>query len=177
MGTLSCSVEVDKTGGITVKVTNADGKIEQTLVMNGVSVELSVKSDSATSSITQTAEKVLVRCKQFEVVASETINLKSTKACTVSSSDTLAIEATKAMSLTSASKVEVSAKETLAVSGQMGVSLSSPQKVALSSQAELTFEGAMIEGKAQGMLNLESSGLATLKGNLTNVQGTLVNLG
>lgn len=177
MGAFVCSVEVDKAGGITVKVTNADGKIEQTLVMNGVSVELTVKGDSATSIITQTAEKVLVRCKQFEVVASETISLKSTKPCTLSSSDTVTIEATKAMSLTSGSKIELSAKESLVASGQMGVTLSSPKKVALSSEAQLTFEGAMIEGKAQGMLNLESSGLATLKGNLTNVQGTLVNLG
>jgi uncharacterized protein (DUF2345 family) len=177
MGAFVCSVEVDKTGGITVKVTNADGKIEQTLVMNGVSLELTVKGDSATSTITQTAEKVLVQCKQFEVAASETIELKSTKPFKLSSGDSLTIEATKAISVTSGSKVEVSAKERLVAAGQMGVSLSSPQKVVLSSQAQLTFEGAVIEGKAQGMLNLESSGLATLKGNLTNVQGTLVNLG
>jgi phage baseplate assembly protein gpV len=177
MGAFVCSVEVDKTGGITVTVTNADGKIEQTLVMNGVSVELTVKGDSATSTIIQTADKVLVRCKQFEVEASETIHLKSTKPCTLSSGDTLTIEAAKAISVTSGSKIAVSAKESLVASGQMGVSLSSPQKVVLSSQAKLSFEGAVIEGKAQGMLNLESSGLATLKGNLTNVQGALVNLG
>lgn len=177
MGALTCSVEVDKAGGITVKVTNVDGKIEQTLVMNGVSVELTVKGESASSTISQTAEKVQVRCKQFEVVASETIDLRSSKPCTLSSGDTLTIDATKAMTLTSGSKIDVSAKQALSVSGQMGISLSSPQKVALSSQAQLTFEGAMIEGKAQGMLNLESSGLATLKGSLTNVQGTLVNLG
>jgi uncharacterized protein (DUF2345 family) len=177
MSTWICSVEVDKVGGITVKVQDADGKLEQTLVMNGTKIEMTVKGDSATSIISQTAEKVTVQCKQFEVVAAETIDLKSTKACTFSSSDSLSVTAAKAMTLSSDDKVNVTAQQSLALCGQMGVTLSSPQKIALASQAQLTFEGAMVEGKAKGMLNLESSGLATFKGNLTNVQGTLVNLG
>ena len=177
MGTLVCSVEVDKVGGITVKITNPDGKIEQTLVMNGTKIELTVKGDSATSTITQTAEKVAVQCKQFEVVASETIDLKSTKAYTVSSSDCVAVKSVKAMTLSSSDKVDITAQRSMTLTGNEGVTVSSPQNIALSSKAQLALEGAMIEGKAQGMLNLESSGLATLKGNLTNVQGALVNLG
>jgi len=177
VGTLVCSVEVDKTGGITVTVTDADGKIEQTLVMNGVKIELTVKGESATSTLTQTAEKVAIKCQQFEVEAAETLTLKSTKASSWTSSDGLSVKSTKSLSLSSDDQINATAQKTIEVKGQMGVALSSLQKIALSSQGQLTFEGATIEAKSQGMLKLESSGLATLKGSITNVQGTLVNLG
>src|SRR5689334_21084087 len=92
---LVCTIEMDKTAGITVTVVNADASITQTIVMDGTKIEISVAGDSATSTITQTSEKIAIACKQFEVTADETITMTSTKASSWTSQDTFSEQSTK----------------------------------------------------------------------------------
>ncbi|WP_433936393.1 hypothetical protein AB3662_17080 [Sorangium cellulosum] len=192
MGTLVCTIEMDKAAGLTVTITNADAKITQTIKMDGTMIELKVAGDQATSVIQQVAEKVTITCKQFEVKAEETIDLSSGKASTWKSGDALTAQSAKDMTLASDADVSVSGQK-IAAEGQTEVSLSgaSTSKVSLASagatvssggklelsQAQAAMSGVQVQVKADGMMSLESSGIATLKGSLTNVQGSLINLG
>lgn len=192
MGTLVCTVEMDKNGGVTVKIDNADGKITQTITMDGTTVQIKVAGESATSTITQDAEKIAIACKVFELTAEETITVKSGKASAWTSDDTFSAKSSKAMSLESTADVSVDGQK-IVVTGKTevdlagaqsklalaaaGATLSTPAKLALEAQGQAAMSGAMAEVKASGMLSLEASGVATLKGALTNVQGNLVNLG
>ncbi len=192
MGTLVCTIEMDKAAGLTVTITNADAKITQTIKMDGTKIELKVAGDQATSIIQQVAEKITITCKQFEVKAEETIDLSSGKASTWKSGDTLTAQSAKDMALTSDANVSVSGQK-IAAEGQTEVSLSGASTSTLSlasagatvasggklelSQAQASMSGVQVQVKADGMMSLESSGIATLKGSLTNVQGSLINLG
>lgn len=192
MGKKVCTVVMDKDGGVTVTVDDADGQTTQTIAMDGTAITITVKGSSATSTITQTAEKIAISCKQFEVKADETIAMTSTKASTYKSDDTLDITSAKDMTLKSDKDVSITGanvkatgntKVSLSGGGQSTLDLSaSSAKVAstqveAAGQAKVSIKGAMVEVKADATLNAESSGIATLKGSLTNVQGSLVNLG
>lgn len=192
MGTLVCTIEMDKAAGLTVTIKNADGKITQTVKMDGTMIELKVAGESATSVIQQNSEKITITCKQFEVKAEETIDLSSGKASTWKSDDTLTVQSAKDMTLKSDANVSVSGQK-IAAEGQTEVSLSgaSTSTVSLASagatvssggklelsQSQAAMSGVQVQVKADGMMSLESSGIATLKGSMTNVQGSLVNLG
>lgn len=192
MGTLVCTIEMDKAAGLTVTIKNADANITQTIKMDGTMIELKVAGESATSIIHQDSEKISITCKQFEVTAEETISMSSGQASTWTSDDTLTVESAKDMSLSSDANVSVSGQK-IAATGDTEVSLSgaSTSTVSLASagatvssggklelsQAQAAMSGVQVQVKADGMMSLESSGIATLKGSLTNVQGSLVNLG
>jgi hypothetical protein len=192
MGTLVCTIEMDKAAGLTVTIANADGKITQTVKMDGTMIELKVAGDQATSVIQQVADKITITCKQFEVKAEETIALSSGKASTWKSGDALTVQSAKDMTLSSDANVSVSGQK-ISAEGQTEVSLTgaSTSKLSLASagatvssggklelsQAQAAMSGVQVQVKADGMMSLESSGVATLKGSLTNVQGNLVNLG
>ncbi len=192
MGTLVCTIEMDKRDGLTVTIQNDDGKITQTIKMDGTKIELKVKGDQATSVITQTQEKVSVTCKQFEVKAEETVSISSGKASTYKSDDTTTIQSQKDMTVKSSADLKASAQN-ITGTGQVSVKLTGAStskvaleaagatvagtKVSLEGQAQLAGKAPMVEVKADGMMSLESSGICTLKGALTNVQGNLVNLG
>jgi hypothetical protein len=144
MATLVCTVELDKAAGLTVTIENPSGSTTQTIKVNGTTIELKVEGPSGASTFTQSAEKIALVCKQFEVTAEQTISLKSTGASTWHSDQSLALDA--------------------------------PQKVSLATQGTLSLAGTQATVKADAVLQLESSGAATLKGQLTNVQGSLVNI-
>jgi hypothetical protein len=192
VGKLVCTVELDKVAGITVTVQNDDDSITQTVAMNGTSITLTVKGSDATSTITQTSTTVSVACNVFEVTAAETITMKSTKASTYQSDDTMTVKSAKDMTITSdkdisesGTNVSVTGNTKIALSGggQSTVDLtSSAAKIAslevdASGTSKVSVSGAQVEIKADATLNAESTGTATLKGSLTNVQGQLVNLG
>lgn len=138
MGTLVCTIEMDKAAGITVTVANADASITQTIKMNGTSIVTTVAGSAATSTITQDQSKISIACKQFEVTAEETITLSSTQASTYKSGAALTVQSAAGMTLKSDATVAV---------------------------------------KANASLSAEASGVTTLKGSVTNVQGNLVNVG
>ena len=153
MGTLVCTVELDKVAGLTVTIANADASTTQTVKMNGLTIELKVAGPAATSTITQSAEKVAIVCKQFEVTAQETIALKSVAASTWHSDESIALDALQ--------KLSASTPGTLSLEGTQTATLSSIAATV----------------KADAELKLTSSAMATLKGALTNVQGDLVLIG
>ena len=60
------AIEVDKTLGTTVKVVNTDGKIEQSIAMNGTLVTITCKDtgdSTKTSTITMATDKISIACK------------------------------------------------------------------------------------------------------------------
>jgi hypothetical protein len=192
MGTLVCTIEMDKAAGLTVTIANADAKITQTIKMDGTMIQLKVAGEQATSIIQQDSEKITITCKQFEVKAEETIDLASGKASTWKSDDTLTAQSAKDMTLKSDANVSVSGQK-IAAEGKTEVSLSGASSSTISlasagatvssggklelSQSQAAMSGVQVQVKANGMMSLEASGIATLKGSMTNVQGSLVNLG
>ena len=182
MGTLICTIEMDKNDGLTVTIKG--DSITQTVKMNGTTIELKVVGDDGTSVITQSATKVSIACKQFEVKAEETVSISSGKASTYKSSTTLAVESAQAMTLKSDAEIEGKGQKGMALEGAEGKldltlsggKLSGPT-VELAGQATLKGKAPQVKMNSDAMMSLESSGLCTLKGSLTNVQGSLVNLG
>ena len=78
MSTLICTVEMSKSAGVTIKVTDSDGKVTQTVTMDGTTMTLKVADSSNTSTITQKEDSVTIKCKSFKVDA-ETVFVKSSK--------------------------------------------------------------------------------------------------
>lgn len=200
MGTLVCTVELDKEKGVTVKVENADDQITQTVVMDGTSITITVKGSEETSTYVQKQDSVVITCKDFTVDATGTLTLKSAKESKWTSDDVLSVESTKDMSLTSKAKFTLESTKDTSVKSNAKVAMEAAQdfdikgmktsfvasggenkiegltlKMAGKTQAELA--SAMIKVKADGQLGLESSGMAELKGSMTMVGGQLVKLG
>ena len=197
MGTLVCRIELDKMTGAKVTIENEESKITQTIHMDGTQILTKVQGEQATSTIVQVADAITVTVKNFTVDA-ETITLKSSKASQWTSQDTLDIKSTKAMTVKSDAtqafeaaqdatykgmNVGIKAQSGLtgegvntALKGTASLKGEAPQ-VELKATASAKMEGAMVEIKAQGMLTAESSGMTTLKGSLTSVEGSLVKLG
>lgn len=200
MGKLVCTVELDKEKGVTVMVENADGKITQTMVMDGTSITITVKGDQETSTYVQKQDSVTITCKDFTVDATGTLTLKSQKESSWASQDILKLESTKDMTFTSSAKLTQSATQDAKLSSNAKVAVEAAQALDLKGlQTSLTASGgenkiegltlkmsgktqaelssAMTKVAAQGKLGLESSGVAELKGSMTTVGGALVKLG
>lgn len=199
MGKLVCTIELDKEKGITVKVEDPDGQITQTITMDAKSITTEMKNSSATSTVVQKAESVTVTCQDFTVDA-DTVTLKSKKVSKWTSQDTLTLESTKDMTFTSSAKLTQSATQDAKLSSSAKVTIEATSDLAMQGmKASLTATGgeAKMEGltikltgqsqaemsapmakvSAQGSLALESTGIANLKGSMTNVEGSLVKLG
>jgi hypothetical protein len=198
MSTLVCRIELDKDKGITLTVENKDGQITQTAVMNGESITFTSKGEQETSTITQKPDSVVIKCKDF-TLETETITCKSTKDTLHQSDQKFDIKSTQDMTLTSKAKltekaasdanlsgmkVTVSAKDKAEISG-LNTAVKATTKMEMegltlaikgTGQAEME-GGASLKVSSKGMLNLESTGVTTLKGSMTNIQGTLVKLG
>ena len=78
MGALVCRIDLNKAGGITITVENADAEIVQTAVLDGTSITLTCEGSDAASMITQDAESISIKCNDFTVDA-ETITLQSSR--------------------------------------------------------------------------------------------------
>lgn len=199
MATLICTIELDKEKGLTVKVEDPDGKLSQTVTLDGQTITLEAKSDSDTSTVVQKADAITITCKSFTLDA-ETIAVKSKKDSTWKSEQKLELESTKDMALTSGAKLTQKATGDFALSSDANVEVKATSKLALegaqgqisAKSGDLKQEGVNLkfEGKAQaelaapiiklaakGQLGLESSGVAELKGSMTSVSGSLVKLG
>ena len=188
MGTLVCRIELNKTSGITVTVNNEDGKIVQTMVMDGTSITTTCKGDKETSTITQKQDSIAIKCKDFSIDA-ETINCKSSKTTKHESKDTFDIISTKDMSLKSSANTNIKATSDIKISGknitdsaQMN-SKTSATNVELSGKSKVKASGAQLELAGSGqakmsgaMIEIKASGILTVKGNLTNVEGQITNV-
>ena len=184
MAKLVCTLEMSKERGVTITVANADGKITQTLTMDGTTVTLVVKGESEESSWTQKAESIAISCKDFSLVASNSISCKAAKTATYASTDgdttitsgaKIVQEATGDVEV-SGSNIKVAAQTAASMKGTT-VEVAGTQSLALKGTVEAKLEGAKVAVKAQGQLALESSGMATLKGSMTTIGGSLIKAG
>ncbi|MET0402233.1 MAG: hypothetical protein ABW123_07500 [Cystobacter sp.] len=200
MGKLVCTVELDKEKGVTVKVENAEGKITQTVVMDGTSITLKVQGNSETSTVVQKEDSVTITCKDFTVDATGTLTLKSAKASSWASQDILKVESTQDMTFDTKAKLTQSAAQDAKLSSKANVAVEATSKLDLkgmqtslvasagdnvvdgvnlkmSGKAQAELSSPMTKVAGQGKLGLESSGIAELKGSMTTVGGALVKLG
>jgi len=199
MSKLVCRVELDKDKGIILTVENKDGKITQTAVMNGESITITSKGEQDTSTITQKPDSIAIKCKTF-TLETETITCKSTKDTLHQSEQKMTIQSTGDMTLKSSAKLTEEATSDVKISGSSKVTIAATSNaelsgsnttvsatsgkaevkglnLALSGTVEAKMDGASVKVAAKGMLNVESQGIATVKGAMTNIQGNLIKLG
>jgi hypothetical protein len=152
MGKLVCTVEMSKDAGITIKVENAGAAITQTITMDGTTLIMKVVGSGHTSTFTQNADSIAIKCKDFSIEADETITCTSGKATSHHSGDVFSLESTKDMTLTSSAKLVQSAK------------------------LDLTVSGANVKATAQSAASVKGL-TAELAGSMTTIKGTLINAG
>ena len=133
MGALLCRVELNKIGGITITVDNKDGKITHTIVLSSDSVTTTSKGESETSSITQTPEKIAMKCKTFELSA-ETISCSSSDSTSLTSGSNFSIKSDSNFNAEAATVADVKAKE-ISIEGT---------SIKLSGSAEISATGGII---------------------------------
>lgn len=199
MGDLVCTVELNVTGGITVTVHNPDGKIKQTMTLDGTTIVTKVadENDSAkTSTITQKTDEINIKVKKF-ILDAEEIECKSSKTTKHTSQDTFDIQSTKDCTIKSDAKIvekatgdleaegaNVKIKATTDLKGDaMNVKLTGTTEASLKGmQLKLQGDGQgemkapMLNVKSDGMLGLEGQ-MTTLKGQMTAVQGSMITFG
>lgn len=194
---LVCKIELSQTDGITVTVINKDGNITQTAVFNGTSMVHTCKGQTDTSTITQTCDSVTVKCKNFTVDA-ETINCKSTQNTNHKAEGTFTVDSTgKAtfktsadMAVSAATNLKMTAMDfaasadnsakltsmTTTINGETKTKVSGGQ-LELSGSIDAKLNAGMVKLAAQGMMTVEGGGITTVKGQITNIQGSLVKIG
>jgi len=190
MGKLVCTIEMSKESGVSITVENADASITQTITMDGTTLILKVAGQTDTSTFTQKADSIAIKCKDFSIEADNTITCTSKKATTHKSDDTLTLQSTKDLTLTSSAKLVQSADSDLTLAGanvkataQSAASLKGLSAEVAGDQSltlkgtQVNLSGAQVAIKADAQLGAESSGVATLGGSLTTIKGTLINAG
>ena len=197
--TLICRVELNKAKGITLTVENEKGEVTQTVEMDGTVIRTTCKgtSEEETSVITQKTDGIDITCKAFQVTA-ETVTIKSSKDTLVESEQKIDVKSTKAMTLTSSDKLEATASTDLNLSGNnvsaaatskaelkgMNTDVNATQGLKLSGgtselsgQMKIDIKGApIVKVASSGVLDLEGQA-TTLKGSITTVQGSVLKLG
>lgn len=197
MATLVCKIELDKLKGATVTIENPDGKITQTVSMDGTTLTMKVEGEKATSTYVQKQDKIHITVDDL-IVDAKTISITSQKASSWKSQDVFSAQSEKDMTLKTGAKLSLTATGDAALNAQnisataktdakleaTSTSLKGSAsfkaegaEVKLIASGKAALQGAMISIHASGMLSAESSGVATLKGSITNVQGSLVHLG
>lgn len=191
MGTLVCTLEFNKTDGVTLTVDNADGGITQTVTLDGTTLTIKVDDGTDTSTITQKAGSIAIKCKDFSVEA-ETITCTADKAAKhTSKQDVIELTSQKDMTLESSAKLVQKATGNVEISGAsiqakadnaakiegMSATVSATQSLTLEGKTGATLSGLKVDVKADGMLNAEASGVATLKGSMTKIEGSLIKAG
>lgn len=173
MGTLVCRVELDKKKGIVLTVENAEGKITQTVVMDGTKITTSVKGSSETSTIIQKEDSIHIDCKAFTLNA-ETIKCISTKETLHKSGQDFEIKSTNNVNVSATNAAKYTAMnttmESTSESKVSGITLK------LSGTASAELKGPSITVEATGILDLKSSGIVNLKGTMVNIKD-IVNMG
>lgn len=173
MGTLVCRVELDKKKGIVLTVENAEGKIIQTVIMDGTKITTSVEGSSETSTITQREDSIHIECKSFTLNA-ETITCKSTKETRHESGQDFAIKSTSNVNVSATGDAKYKALNTTMESTSetkvSGITLN------LSGTASAELKAPSITLDATGIMDLKSSGIVNIKGTMVNIKD-IVNMG
>ncbi len=134
MSALLCRIELNKIGGIIITVDNKDGSITHTVVLNSDSITTTSKGDSATSTITQTPEKITMDCKTFELTA-----------------DNILCKSKEATSFSSGSSFSIKSDSDFSVKSDSATSFTSGSNVSIKSDGDTSVDGANIKlsGSAQ----------------------------
>lgn len=183
-GTVVCTLEKSKTGGITIKVVDADGTITQTVTMDGSSaIELKYVGSEETSFVKIEEKKITIDTYDLVINARNTIDCKAESTATYASTGDTTIESDANLVQSAASDVKVSganvkltADSEASMSG-MTAKVSGSTSVALSGGTEAKLSGASVSVKADATLEATSSGMATLGGSMTTVKGSLITAG
>lgn len=197
MTVLLCRIELNKEKGLLLTVENAEGKITQTAVFDGTKITTTVKGSENTSTITQDADGVTIKCKAFTVDA-DTVTVKSKEDSVYKSEKKLSVESKEDMSLkSSTAKLTASASTDFSASGNSftGSATQAMKLDGMTSEVKATdkvsLSGANIEGKAtvkfdvsgvqvkvasSGTLDLEGQ-MSTLKGSIAKISAPMVKLG
>lgn len=184
---LVCSIELNKERGATITVTDDQGKVTQTVHLDGTTLTLQVKTESAqsiirqrdasivsqvkkgahTSKVTQTETLVKVECQDFQVDA-DTIQMSSKKDTTVSARGDASMSAQGDLTLKTAAKgqlqagqsLQVKAGTQLACSGGQKASLTAPQTQVVGRMKAQVDGGSQLQLKA---LKVSAKGEAQLE--------------
>ncbi len=189
MGTLVCRVELDKEKGVIVTVDNKDGKILQTLILDGTSITSTCKGDQETSTIIQKEDSIAVTCKDFSVNA-ETIKMNASKDTlhhadgkyTVTSSKDLSFDSSATLCAKASSSMDLAAQSIdLKATGAFSAKGSSTS-ISADSTASMDGTSLKLNGKAQSemaapSIKVSASGILNVEGQLTNIKGSLVKIG
>jgi hypothetical protein len=172
MGKLICTVELDKTTGVTVTVENKDDGITQTYHLDGTAITTTVKGNDATSTITQKQDSIAIVCNDFSVTA-QTITCKSSKATLHHSDDTFDITSAKDLTEKSDAKVNIEATQDALLKGM---------NVTVQATTDCKLTGTNVKGEATAAaglkgvnLSCEGSGQAEFKGGMTKLHGDAMN--
>jgi phage baseplate assembly protein gpV len=143
MATLKCTIVLNKTQGLTLKVEDATAGATQTIQLLKDAIITTVSAGGVTSVVTQKADSVAVKCKKFSVDADEII-----------------CQSKMGSTFTASTDLKISGTKTVSIDG-------------LSTKVS----GTSVDIIAQGALNAEATGPATLKGAVANVTAPVVMLG
>lgn len=193
MAKLVCTLEISKESGVTITVENAEHGVTQTLRMDGTALQLEVAGGEDKSTFTQTAGAIKIECKDFSVVARNSIACTSEQGPTVHKAQQGAFDIVAErgdLSFTSGASVRANADEDLEIaaanvkaSARTGARWEAPQTsisgqtVTVEGSANLGLSGAQVAVKADAQLSAESSGMATVGGNMTTIKGALIRAG
>jgi hypothetical protein len=170
MGTLVCRAELDKHDGIILTVENGDDGITQTIVMDGTSITTTVEGPVETSTITQKQDSIAINCKTFTLDA-ETITCKSTMDTKHESVMAFDIQSGTSLDVTATADATYKAlNSTIESTVQTGVK---GKILDLEGTASAELKGAKIKVESKGLLDLITSGVATVKGSLIKLTGIL----
>lgn len=184
MAKLVCTIELSKERGVTIKVENAEGKITQTITLDGTTLTMKVVGEQETSSWTQTADAIAIACKDFTLAASNSITCTAAKTATYKSTDSdTTIESGAKLIGKATGDVEISGANTTieatSAAGMKGAtaSVEATSSLTLEGTSDATLSGAQVKVSADAQLSLESSGLAKLEGLTTTIGGSVIKAG
>lgn len=188
MAGLICKIELNKERGITIEVTNEEGKITSTAHFDGSKITTTVKGSEETSTITQTPESIAIKCKTFTLDA-ETITCTSTDATKHVAEGTYTVESTKDMTLKSSANTTAEASSAfdvkaadISAKGSSSLALEG-MKTDLKADTDVKIEGLNVSAKAttkseiKGLqVNVQADGTMDVKGAATTVKGDMLQL-
>lgn len=183
-GTLVCTLEKSKTGGVTLKVVNDDGTITQTVTMNGKdAIKLELVGSEETSFIKIEEKKITIDTYDLVVTARNTIvctaddeaSYESTGDMTIKSAANLVQEATSDVKVSGAN-VKLTAQSDASMEG-LTAKVAASTTLTLTGTSEAKLSGAAVKVSGDATLNAESGGMATLGGSMTTIKGSLITAG
>jgi hypothetical protein len=183
-GTLVCTLEKSKTGGVTVKVVNHDGSVTQTVTMDGTqAITLEHVGSEETSFIKIEQKKITIDTYDLVINARNTIACKadatatweSTGDTTIKSATSLVQQATSDVKVSGAN-VKLTAQSAASMEG-LTAKVAGSTALTLSGSTEAKLSGAAVKVTADATLDATSSGMATLGGSMTTIKGSLITAG